>query len=654
MKYNAFISYSHAQDSDLAPHLETALETFAKPLFKQRALNIFRDANDLSASPDLWGKIEEGLINSEYFILLASPKAAQSRWCKKEVDCWKANKSMSNFLIVITDGELSWDESTSDFDWSKTTAIPDNLSGTFINEPLFVDFRNHKNEESGLEYPDFRTKTVLLAATIHGKTVGNMIGENVRQHKRMLRIRNSAITILSVLLLAVGYAGYFANEQRKEALLSSYISNSQAQFNEDPTKALRLAEYAYKFSKANNFNTDQAEDQLIKVFYNNSHFYNSHDDFELQKDSAFNFPIQKEFNKMMISYDENHQLILDDSINKIIFERDLPPADILSFSPNGKFIVEKLKYYGYARDQGLIIQVFDLKGKRIAKAESFEPHDYPQVKFSNNGRRFLLSGYGVEETIIGSINDYNENYLKTILSNRRDVTSIDLSSDGMMASIGYSNGEIELIVFDEYGTEYFQSYILSGHHTESIIAIKFSDDGLFLYSQSEHYKRKWLTNNYMPYIQMINSPSMRDFGTIEGGKTYHNEGIIMPYGDNEGLELIKFNDDQSESETITTIENVKHKSETNYAYKNRYFATENGLFNFKNERLISYNFPVTTATLIQITGFSEDNDYFFSESKLYFLDPELIIKRFNDSTKFGEIELFTKEERAQYLIPDDY
>ena len=53
MKYNAFISYSHSEDSTLAPALEKALETFAKPTFKRRALHIFRDGNNLSVSPDL-------------------------------------------------------------------------------------------------------------------------------------------------------------------------------------------------------------------------------------------------------------------------------------------------------------------------------------------------------------------------------------------------------------------------------------------------------------------------------------------------------------------------------------------------------------------------------------------------------------------------
>ena len=92
MKYNAFISYSHEKDTPLASNLEKALEKFAKPIFKRRALSLFRDQNNLSASPDLWGKIEEGLSQSDYFIFLASPKSGQSIWCNKEIDYWIKNK----------------------------------------------------------------------------------------------------------------------------------------------------------------------------------------------------------------------------------------------------------------------------------------------------------------------------------------------------------------------------------------------------------------------------------------------------------------------------------------------------------------------------------------------------------------------------------
>lgn len=233
MKYNAFISYSHQKDSKLAPSLEKAFEKFAKPTFKRRALTIFRDTSDLSASPDLWGNIVAGLSQADYFIFLASPQAANSHWCCKEIDYWKANKPVDHILIALTDGELVWDESTNDFDWNKTTSLPDNFSGVFKNEPLFVDFRSQNtNEDLTLANPQFTEKVVLLAATLHGKTVADMTGESIKQHTRTIRIRNTAIIVLSLLLATSAALSIYAFQQKAAAekqtniaLASNYASN---------------------------------------------------------------------------------------------------------------------------------------------------------------------------------------------------------------------------------------------------------------------------------------------------------------------------------------------------------------------------------------------------------------------------------------------
>ena len=74
--YNAFISYSHAADGNLAPALQAGLEKFAKPWYKIRNLNIFRDEASLSASPHLWLNIQQALEQSEYLIYMASPVSA--------------------------------------------------------------------------------------------------------------------------------------------------------------------------------------------------------------------------------------------------------------------------------------------------------------------------------------------------------------------------------------------------------------------------------------------------------------------------------------------------------------------------------------------------------------------------------------------------
>ena len=106
--YNAFISYSHAADGRMAPALQAALERFAKPWYKLRNLNIFRDEASLSASPHLWSNIQEALDDSEYLIYMASPESAQSKWVNKEIEYWLETKSLDTILIVLSDGNLYW------------------------------------------------------------------------------------------------------------------------------------------------------------------------------------------------------------------------------------------------------------------------------------------------------------------------------------------------------------------------------------------------------------------------------------------------------------------------------------------------------------------------------------------------------------------
>jgi hypothetical protein len=61
MKYDAFISYSHAADGILAPAVQKALQKFAKPWHQRRAMTVFRDETGLSANPALWSSIEQAL-----------------------------------------------------------------------------------------------------------------------------------------------------------------------------------------------------------------------------------------------------------------------------------------------------------------------------------------------------------------------------------------------------------------------------------------------------------------------------------------------------------------------------------------------------------------------------------------------------------------
>lgn len=124
VSYDAFVSYSHAADGQLAPALQAGLQSLGKPWYRRRVLRIFRDKTSLSASPELWPSIEQALRASRYFVLLASPEAARSRWVGQEVQWWLEHRSPTTMLIVLTGGELDWDGARGRFDPAGTTALP--------------------------------------------------------------------------------------------------------------------------------------------------------------------------------------------------------------------------------------------------------------------------------------------------------------------------------------------------------------------------------------------------------------------------------------------------------------------------------------------------------------------------------------------------
>jgi WD40 repeat protein len=217
--YDAFISYSHGADARLAPALHHALHRFAKPWYRARAVRVFRDETNLALAHNLPETLTAALDGAAHFLLMASPRAAQSKWVQAEAAHWVARKGAERILIVLTEGEIRWDEAAGDFDWTRTDALPEVLKGAFGAEPLYLDLRWTKSAENfSARDPRFLDAVARISAILRGMSLDAIAGEDVRQHRRTRRIAAVAVASIAAFAVAAGAGGLYAWHQRQEAV----------------------------------------------------------------------------------------------------------------------------------------------------------------------------------------------------------------------------------------------------------------------------------------------------------------------------------------------------------------------------------------------------------------------------------------------------
>ncbi len=249
VQYDAFLSYSHAADGQLAPALQNAVQRFATPWYRLRSLHLFRDQTGLSASPGLWTAIEAALSGAEWFVLFASPDAAASVWVEREVSWWLAHRDHRQLLIVVTDGTFEWDAGGGGPGRARGSAVPEALAEALPEEPRWIDMRWARSADHvDARDPRFREAAADLAATLRGVPKDSLIGDDVRQHRRGRRLAIGTVTSLTVLaLIVVGLVVLATRQQavtqgkRTARAASSMIVEADAVRNRDPRTALQLS-----------------------------------------------------------------------------------------------------------------------------------------------------------------------------------------------------------------------------------------------------------------------------------------------------------------------------------------------------------------------------------------------------------------------------
>lgn len=181
-KYTAFISYRHLEpDCVVAENLHKMLETYTIPKNLQKVLGrkkigkVFRDKEELPLTDSLDDQLQGALDQSEYLIVICSPRLEESEWCKKEIETFVEKRGKKNVLLVLADGEP--DISFPKIIYDKTT------------EPLAADARGLTTKE---QIKKLKTERLRLLAPILG--VGY---DDLKQRERERKIKKR-MTVISV------------------------------------------------------------------------------------------------------------------------------------------------------------------------------------------------------------------------------------------------------------------------------------------------------------------------------------------------------------------------------------------------------------------------------------------------------------------------
>jgi outer membrane protein assembly factor BamB len=207
MKYNAFISYRHGElDGLVAEKLHRMLETYrvpraiAKKCGMKRISRVFRDRDELPTSSDLSLSITDALDNSDFLVLICSPRTLESQWVLREVEYFGDLRGKDRIITLLIDGEPE-------------ESFPPEISRRVIDgetvlvEPLAADIR-----------AETRDKSVKLLKDEKLRVIAPILGcayDDLKQRHRERRRKRIATVSGVTLALALAFGGLFSWQQSR-------------------------------------------------------------------------------------------------------------------------------------------------------------------------------------------------------------------------------------------------------------------------------------------------------------------------------------------------------------------------------------------------------------------------------------------------------
>ncbi len=235
VRYDAFISYRHCElDSFISENLHKKLESYRMPSSvakklspaKQKIERIFRDEAELPLSGNLSDPITVALNNSEFLIVICTPRLPESQWCQKEIETFVATHDRDHVLLVLAEGEP--EESFPKILLSEERTVTDQngnaVTVTVDREPLAADCRGNSNKERLKKLDNVVLK---LCAAIFSLNYDDL-RQRHRERQMRRRIIAASVAFSIVTLFAITCLFFMIRISRQNKVIADKYAGAMA------------------------------------------------------------------------------------------------------------------------------------------------------------------------------------------------------------------------------------------------------------------------------------------------------------------------------------------------------------------------------------------------------------------------------------------
>lgn len=252
IQYDAFISYRHSElDQFVAVNLHKELEAFKLPkairkqlqekgINKKKIERVFRDRDELPITNNLADPITNALRNSEFLLVICSPRLKESLWCRKEIETFISMHGREKVFAVLIEGEPA-ESFPDELLYVEKKITDENGIEQIVKEPvepLAADVRGKNKSEIRKK---IKEEVLRLAAPMFDCSYDDLKQRHrERAVKRIITIAGMISAVFGAFGIVSSVMAYRINEQSVQIKAQSEQIQEQAdRINEQYLDALK-------------------------------------------------------------------------------------------------------------------------------------------------------------------------------------------------------------------------------------------------------------------------------------------------------------------------------------------------------------------------------------------------------------------------------